>query len=250
MSFGTTHFGYKRVPINEKPKLVAGVFSSIAEKYDLMNDVMSMGLHRLIKRMAVRVSEVILDDYVLDLAGGTGDLTIHFSRIVGINGHVILADINESMLKAGQRRLSRIGICKNVTYMKTDAQHLPFDNNSFDCVTISFGIRNFTDERAALHSVKRVLKPNGRLIILDFAKPKNRLLQKAYHLYSFGFVPIAGRVFTGDGNSYRYLAESIKMHPDQETLRRMMEETGFSGCHYFDIMNGIVALHKGTKPRG
>jgi demethylmenaquinone methyltransferase/2-methoxy-6-polyprenyl-1,4-benzoquinol methylase len=239
MSFGTTHFGYKRVPINEKPKLVAGVFSSIAEKYDLMNDVMSMGLHRLIKRMAVRVSEVILDDYVLDLAGGTGDLTIHFSRIVGINGHVILADINESMLKAGQRRLSRIGICKNVTYMKTDAQHLPFDNNSFDCVTISFGIRNFTDERAALHSVKRVLKPN-----------ENRLLQKAYHLYSFGFVPIAGRVFTGDGNSYRYLAESIKMHPDQETLRRMMEETGFSGCHYFDIMNGIVALHKGTKPRG
>jgi demethylmenaquinone methyltransferase/2-methoxy-6-polyprenyl-1,4-benzoquinol methylase len=227
MSFGTTHFGYKRVPINEKPKLVAGVFSSIAEKYDLMNDVMSMGLHRLIKRMAVRVSEVILDDYVLDLAGGTGDLTIHFSRIVGINGHVILADINESMLKA-----------------------VPFDNNSFDCVTISFGIRNFTDERAALHSVKRVLKPNGRLIILDFAKPKNRLLQKAYHLYSFGFVPIAGRVFTGDGNSYRYLAESIKMHPDQETLRRMMEETGFSGCHYFDIMNGIVALHKGTKPRG
>ncbi|MFH2011474.1 MAG: bifunctional demethylmenaquinone methyltransferase/2-methoxy-6-polyprenyl-1,4-benzoquinol methylase UbiE [Pseudomonadota bacterium] len=249
MSFNTTDFGYKQVPINEKTKLVASLFTSVADKYDLMNDVMSMGMHRIIKHRAVRLSGVKAGDYVLDLAGGTGDLAVYFSKIVGIKGRVILADINEAMLKRGKKRVSeKIGTYRNVIYITTDAELLPFYSNSFDCVAISFGMRNFTDKMKALNSVKRVLKPNGKLIILDFSKPEGKILQKAYYIYSFRIVPIVAKLLTGKGESYRYLAESIRMHPDQKKLKEMMEEGGFSRCCYCNMMHGITALHEGTKP--
>jgi demethylmenaquinone methyltransferase/2-methoxy-6-polyprenyl-1,4-benzoquinol methylase len=243
-----TDFGYRKVPAKEKARLVSGVFTSVVERYDLMNDVMSMGMHRVIKRMTVKSSGVASGDWVLDLAGGTGDLTIHFSRILGRNGRIVLADINEDMIRAGQRRISKIHTSSNVRYVRANAEALGFKDDTFDCVTISFGVRNFTDKGAALRSVMRALKPHGRLMVLDFSRPRNKLLRRAYHLYSFGFVPLAARVIAGDKDSYCYLSESIRMHPDQEALKEMMENAGFVRCHYRNLFNGIIALHEGTKP--
>nr|WP_198673772.1 bifunctional demethylmenaquinone methyltransferase/2-methoxy-6-polyprenyl-1,4-benzoquinol methylase UbiE [Algibacillus agarilyticus] len=243
----TTHFGYKTVNKEEKVKKVAEVFHSVAAKYDVMNDLMSFGIHRLWKRFTIDNSGVRAGQKVLDLAGGTGDLTAKFSRIVGQSGHVILADINNSMLNVGREKLHDLGIVGNVDYVQANAEALPFADNTFDIVTIAFGLRNVTDKDAALRSIYRVLKPGGRLLVLEFSKPSTELLSKAYDIYSFNILPKMGDLVASDGESYQYLAESIRMHPDQETLKQMMETAGFEECNYQNLTGGIVALHKGFK---
>lgn len=245
---GTTHFGYRDVPEGEKEGLVAGVFHSVASSYDVMNDLMSMGIHRLWKRFTIELSAARPGHVVLDIAGGTGDLAKQFSRIVGENGRVVLADINESMLRVGRDRLTDQGIVGNMEFVQANAECLPFPDNTFDCITISFGLRNVTDKDAALRSMCRVLKPGGRLLVLEFSKTNNPLLTKAYDLYSFSLLPIMGKLVAGDSESYRYLAESIRMHPDQETLEGMMKKAGFVNTAYHNMTGGIVALHKGVKP--
>lgn len=244
----STHFGYKTVNSDDKAKLVGGVFDSVATKYDVMNDFMSAGIHRIWKRFTVEVSGVRSGNYVLDIAGGTGDLAAKFSKIVGEKGHVVLADINESMLGVGRNKLIDKGIASNVSFTQADAQFLPFSDNTFDCITIAFGLRNVTNKELALGSMLRVLKPGGRLFVLEFSKPTNPLLGKAYDAYSFSFLPLMGKLVVNDAASYRYLAESIRMHPDQETLKRMMEDNGFEICQYYNMTGGVVALHKGVKP--
>src|SRR5690606_7293327 len=243
----TTHFGYKTVDADEKVKLVAGVFHSVAAKYDVMNDLMSAGVHRLWKRFTIELSGVRPGNRVLDIAGGTGDLTAKFSRLVGAEGKVVLADINESMLRVGRDKLIDNGIVDNVEYVQANAECLPFPDNFFDCVTIAFGLRNVTDKDAALRSMLRVLKPGGRLLVLEFSKPPNQALAKLYDLYSFTALPVLGKLIANDADSYRYLAESIRMHPDQQTLKAMMESAGFARCEYFNMTGGIVALHRGIK---
>ncbi len=247
-SDSTTHFGFETVDKTQKASKVAEVFHSVAAKYDLMNDLMSGGVHRLWKRFTIEMSAVRPGHRVLDIAGGTGDLTAKFSRIVGSEGQVILADINDSMLKVGRDKLMDNGIAGNVQFTQADAQFLPFPDNHFDCITIAFGLRNVTDKDLALRSMRRVLKPGGRLLVLEFSKPANPLLEKAYDLYSFKALPFMGQVITNDGDSYRYLAESIRMHPDQETLKNMMTDAGFANVEYHNMTGGIVALHKGIKP--
>ncbi|MFT6253834.1 MAG: demethylmenaquinone methyltransferase/2-methoxy-6-polyprenyl-1,4-benzoquinol methylase [Granulosicoccus sp.] len=244
----TTHFGFQEVPIEEKAHRVADVFHSVAGKYDLMNDLMSGGVHRLWKRFTIELSAVRPGHKVLDIAGGTGDLAYKFSTLVGDAGQVILSDINSSMLNVGRDRLIDLGVNQNVQYVQLDAQHIPFDDNSFDCITISFGLRNVTDKDLALRSILRVLKPGGRLLVLEFSKPKNALLEKVYDQYSFRLLPAIGKLITNDAESYRYLAESIRMHPDQETLKGMMADAGFENVEYHNMTGGIVALHKGIKP--
>jgi len=244
----TTHFGYEEVAVDEKAGRVADVFHSVAAKYDLMNDLMSAGVHRLWKRFTIEVSGVRAGDKVLDIAGGTGDLSFKFSRIVGENGLVVLADINESMLKVGRDRLLDRGAAGNVVVSQADAQFLPYADNTFDCITIAFGLRNVTDKDLALRSMLRVLKPGGRLLVLEFSKPKSSLLGKVYDTYSFKLLPFMGKVITDDADSYRYLAESIRMHPDQQTLKKMMNEAGFGETKFYNMTGGIVALHKGIKP--
>ncbi len=243
----TTHFGYKTVNIEEKESMVAGVFHSVAKQYDVMNDLMSFGVHRLWKRFTIDASGVRPGNKVLDLAGGTGDLTAKFSKIVGQSGQVILADINSSMLQVGRDKLRDLGIVGNVDYVQANAQALPFEDNSFDVVTIAFGLRNVTDKDEALRSIYRVLKPGGRLLVLEFSKPDSELLNKAYDFYSFNILPKMGDFVAQDGESYQYLAESIRMHPDQETLKSMMETAGFEHATYHNLTGGIVALHKGYK---
>ena len=244
----TTHFGYKTVNANEKVGLVAGVFHSVAAKYDLMNDLMSAGVHRIWKRFTIELSGVRPGNKVLDIAGGTGDLTAKFSRIVGPQGKVVLADINDSMLRVGRDKLIDRGIVGNVEYVQANAECLPFPDNYFDCVSIAFGLRNVTDKDAALRSMLRVLKPGGRLLVLEFSKPQSAALGKLYDVYSFSALPVLGKLFANDSDSYRYLAESIRMHPDQETLKAMMETAGFARSEYFNMTGGIVALHRGVKP--
>ena len=244
----TTHFGYKTVDAKEKVKLVAGVFHSVAAKYDLMNDLMSGGVHRLWKRFTIELSGVRPGNKVLDIVGGTGDLTAKFSRIVGREGKVVLADINDSMLKVGRDKLIDKGIVGNVEYVQANAECLPFPDNYFDCVSIAFGLRNVTDKDAALRSMLRVLKPGGRLLVLEFSKPQSAALGKLYDTYSFTALPMLGKLFANDADSYRYLAESIRMHPDQETLKQMMQNAGFARSEYFNMTGGIVALHRGLKP--
>jgi demethylmenaquinone methyltransferase / 2-methoxy-6-polyprenyl-1,4-benzoquinol methylase len=244
----TTHFGYKTVSKNEKAGLVAGVFHSVAAKYDLMNDLMSAGVHRVWKRFTIELSGVRPGNKVLDIAGGTGDLTAKFSRIVGPTGQVVLADINDSMLKVGRDKLIDHGIVSNVEYVQANAECLPFPDNYFDCVSIAFGLRNVTDKDAALRSMLRVLKPGGRLLVLEFSKPQSAALGKFYDLYSFTALPMLGKLFANDSDSYRYLAESIRMHPDQETLKTMMASAGFARSEFFNMTGGIVALHRGVKP--
>lgn len=244
----TTHFGFQEVPVEEKADRVADVFHSVASKYDLMNDLMSGGVHRLWKRFTIELSAVRPGQKVLDIAGGTGDLAYKFSKLVGDKGQVVLSDINASMLNVGRDRLIDRGVDSNVQYVQLDAQHIPFEDNSFDCITISFGLRNVTDKDLALRSMLRVLKPGGRLLVLEFSKPKNSLLEKVYDQYSFRLLPMMGKLITNDADSYQYLAESIRMHPDQDTLKSMMNDAGFEQVEYHNMTGGIVALHKGIKP--
>ena len=243
----TTHFGYEEIPVAEKEQRVGQVFRSVASRYDLMNDVMSLGSHRLIKRFTIELSALRSGHKVLDLAGGTGDFSIRFSSIVGETGQVILADINEAMLKVGRDRIIDKGISNNVDFAQVNAEELPFADNTFDCVCIAYGLRNVTDKDAALASMRRVLKPGGRVLVLEFSKPKNELIGKAYDAYS-KLWPVAGKLITGDADSYRYLVESIRMHPDQETLKTMMENSGLENCKYQNVMDGICAIHVGFKP--
>ena len=215
----TTDFGFQTVDKDEKQTMVAKVFHSVASKYDLMNDLMSFGIHRVWKRYTIEASGVRRNQRVLDLAGGTGDLTAKFSRLVGENGEVVLADINDSMLKMGREKLRDHGIVGNVSYVQANAEELPFPDDYFDCITISFGLRNVTDKAKALRSMFRVLKPGGRLLVLEFSKPVLDPLSKIYDAYSFHILPRIGQVIVNDADSYRYLTESIRMHPDQETLK-------------------------------
>lgn len=242
----TTHFGYREVPTSEKAQHVAEVFHSVAGKYDLMNDLMSMGIHRFWKWFTINSSGVRRGARVLDIAGGTGDLTRKFSRLVGDSGKVILADINASMLNVGRDRLTDDGFVGNIDYVQANAESLPFPDNSFDCITIAFGLRNVTDKDKALASMFRVLKPGGQLMVLEFSKPAD-WLASIYDTYSFKVLPRLGKLFTGDEESYRYLAESIRMHPDQDTLKQMMSDVGFERCDYLNMSAGIVALHRGYK---
>ncbi len=243
-----THFGFEQVDMEAKAGRVADVFHSVAAKYDVMNDLMSGGVHRLWKRFTIELSGVRPGHKVLDIAGGTGDLSFKFARLVGEAGQVVLADINESMLKVGRDRLLDRGIAGNLQVAQADAQYLPFADNTFDCITIAFGLRNVTDKDMALRSMLRVLKPGGRLLVLEFSKPRNALLEKVYDTYSFRVLPFMGKLVANDADSYRYLAESIRMHPDQETLKGMMEEAGFVNTDFYNMTGGIVALHKGVKP--
>ena len=244
----TTHFGFREIPVDEKVRHVADVFHSVAGKYDLMNDLMSGGVHRLWKRITIERSGVRTGQSVLDIAGGTGDLTRKFSRLVGPTGKVILADINDSMLKVGRDKLINSGTAGNVEYVQANAEALPFADNTFDVITIAFGLRNVTDKDAALRSMQRVLKPGGKLMVLEFSKTQNIALTKIYDFYSFNILPQMGKLIANDAESYRYLAESIRMHPDQETLKDMMEEAGLVNCRYENMTGGVVALHTGIKP--
>lgn len=227
--------------------MVAGVFHSVAEKYDLMNDLLSFGIHRIWKRFTIDCSGVRKGQKVLDLAGGTGDFTAKLSRIVGRTGKVILADINSSMLEVGREKLRNLGVVGNVDYVQANAESLPFSDNTFDCVIISFGLRNVTDKDKALKSIFRVLKPGGRLLVLEFSKPIFDPLSKIYNFYSFNILPKVGEIIVNDADSYRYLAESIRMHPNQSILKEMMEEAGFEQVNYYNLTAGIVALHRGYK---
>ena len=243
-----THFGYREVDADEKASLVAGVFDSVAARYDLMNDLMSGGIHRVWKRFTIEVSGVRPGHRVLDIAGGTGDLTARFSRLVGQQGLVVLADINRAMLAVGRDKLTDAGLCGNIAFAQADAELLPFPDNTFDCITIAFGLRNVTDKDKALRSMHRVLKPGGRLLVLEFSKPRNALLSKLYDTFSFNVLPRLGKLVADDADSYRYLAESIRMHPDQETLLTMLEDAGLVDCEFYNMTGGIVALHRGIKP--
>ncbi|HAN28262.1 MAG TPA: bifunctional demethylmenaquinone methyltransferase/2-methoxy-6-polyprenyl-1,4-benzoquinol methylase UbiE [Haliea salexigens] len=243
----TTHFGYREVEEDAKAGLVANVFHSVAGRYDLMNDLMSGGIHRIWKRFTIELSAVRAGQSVLDIAGGTGDLAAKFADIVGPTGRVVLADINESMLNVGRDKLLDHGYQGNLEFVQADAQYLPFPDDSFDCVSIAFGLRNVTDKDLALRSMLRVLKPGGRLLVLEFSKPANPLLEKAYDSYSFRVLPFMGKLVAGDSDSYQYLAESIRMHPDQETLLGMLEDAGFVNCEYHNLTGGVVALHRGFK---
>ena len=243
----STHFGFKEVPVEDKVNKVAEVFHSVADKYDVMNDLMSFGIHRLWKRFAIELTGVRAGHQVLDVAAGTGDLSLKFSRLVGPEGRVVISDINSSMLSNGRDRLINEGVSGNVEYVQANAECLPFADDQFDCITIGFGLRNVTDKDAALRSFYRILKPGGRLLVLEFSKPNNPLLSKAYDAYSFSILPKVGQLVAGDGDSYQYLAESIRMHPDQETLKEMMTNAGFVQCDYHNMTGGIVAIHRGIK---
>lgn len=243
----TTHFGYQKVSAGEKPRKVAGVFDSVADQYDVMNDLMSLGMHRWWKRFAVSVSGVRAGDWVLDLAGGTGDLSSRLLPLVGQKGWVVLSDINANMLNEGRRRLVDEGAVGNVTYAQIDAEQLPFADNTFHCVTIGFGLRNVTDKERALVAMYRALRPGGRVIVLEFSHPIAPCLKPAYDLYSFTVLPVLGKLVANDAASYRYLAESIRMHPHQNLLLQMMEKAGFERCQCFNLAGGIVAVHRGYK---
>ncbi len=243
----TTHFGFEQVAVQDKVKHVGNVFHSVAQKYDIMNDALSFGIHRAWKALTIQMSGVRAGHKVLDIAGGTGDLTMAFSKIVGDTGHVVLADINESMLNVGKSRLIDKGFWRNISLTQCDAEKLPFTDNSFDCISIAFGLRNVTNKDAALRSMYRVLKPGGRLLVLEFSKPTIKPLSKLYDFYSFNIMPKIGKWVANDEDSYRYLAESIRMHPDQESLKYMMEEAGFDKTEYHNMTGGIVALHRGFK---
>ncbi|MDD4977922.1 MAG: bifunctional demethylmenaquinone methyltransferase/2-methoxy-6-polyprenyl-1,4-benzoquinol methylase UbiE [Gallionella sp.] len=240
----TTHFGFETVDESEKAKKVAGVFTSVASKYDVMNDLMSAGLHRIWKRYAISVSGVRTGQKVLDVAGGSADLSRLFLKAVGETGQVVLTDINNAMLRVGRDRLLDEGITTPTT--QCDAEHLPFPDNYFDCVSIAFGLRNVTHKEAALREMHRVIKPGGRVIVLEFSKVA-KPLEKIYDLYSFKLLPKMGQMIAGDAASYRYLAESIRMHPGQEELKQMMVDAGLERVEYFNLTGGVVAVHRGYK---
>lgn len=240
----TTHFGFKQVPEGEKQAKVGEVFHSVAQKYDVMNDVMSAGMHRVWKQFALDTSGVKAGDKVLDIAGGSGDLSKLFAKKVGPSGEVILTDINASMLGVGRDRLIDAGL--SVPAMQCNAEQLPFADNTFDCVIVAFGLRNMTHKDVALKEMQRVLKVGGRLLVLEFSKVW-QTLEKLYDLYSFKLLPLMGKLIAKDAESYQYLAESIRMHPDQETLKQMMLDAGFNRVDYYNLSAGVVALHKGYK---
>jgi len=246
MSKESTHFGYETVPLQKKAGLVREVFDSVASRYDLMNDLMSGGLHRLWKRFTIEQAAVRKGHVVLDLAGGTGDLARVFCDQVGQSGQVVLADINASMLKEGRNRLIDSGVSGNLSIVQVDAECLPFAGSSFDCITMAFGLRNVTDKQAALQSMYAVLKPGGKALVLEFSRA-DEALRPVYDLYSFKVLPLLGKLVAGDASSYRYLAESIRMHPDQETLKGMMQDAGFERCRYHNLAGGVVALHVGYR---
>jgi demethylmenaquinone methyltransferase / 2-methoxy-6-polyprenyl-1,4-benzoquinol methylase len=240
-------FGFEKVPWAEKAERVRAVFSSVAGKYDVMNDLMSLGVHRLWKRFALSLSGLKPGQRALDVAGGTGDLAVGLARQVGKTGQVVLSDINPEMLAAGRDRLIDLGFAGNVECVLADAERLPCADDSFDCVTIGFGLRNVTDKAAALSSMYRVLKPGGQLIMLEFSTPVAPGLKPLYDAYSFGVLPRLGEWVAKDAASYRYLAESIRMHPDQETLLAMLDAAGFGQTRYHNLSGGIVAVHRGYK---
>ncbi len=243
----TTHFGYEKVDIKEKAGRVRQVFDSVATRYDLMNDLMSMGIHRLWKRFAVELAGIRRGQKVLDLASGTGDLAARFAGLVGPDGLVVMTDINAAMLEQGRGRMADQGVVGNVKYTQVNAEAIPFPDNHFDCVTIGFGLRNVTDKQRAIGEMFRVLKPGGRALVLEFSHPRAEPLKSAYDIYSFKVLPTLGKLVADDEDSYRYLAESIRMHPDQETLKGMMEQAGFERCDYHNLTGGIVAVHRGFK---
>ena len=243
----TTHFGYREVPVEEKARLVHEVFRSVATNYDLMNDLMSLGVHRLWKRFVVSLSGVREGQRILDLAAGTGDLAAQMARRVGAKGSVVLTDINPQMLRIGRDRLIEQARVGNVSFVQADAESLPFSAGSFDCVTIAFGLRNVTHPLQALRSMARVVRPGGCVLVLEFSHPRSSLLRALYDLYSFHVLPQMGRLVAKDAESYRYLAESIRVHPDQQRLKAMMEEAGLERCEYFNLTGGIVALHRGYR---
>ena len=243
----TTHFGYQRVRTEEKADHVRAVFDSVADRYDLMNDLMSFGIHRIWKRVAVELAGVRRGHRVLDLASGTGDLAARFAGLVGPEGVVVMSDINAAMLDQGRMRMADRGLLGNVEYAQINAEQIPFPDDSFDCISIGFGLRNVTNKQRALEDMLRVLKPGGRLLILEFSHPRNRPLKFAYDLYSFRLLPLLGRLVAQDQASYQYLAESIRMHPDQEGLMQMMQDAGFERCDYHNLTGGIVAIHRGFK---
>ena len=240
-------FGFEKVPEDEKAGRVKGVFDSVANRYDIMNDLMSFGIHRLWKKFTIAQTGLRPGQSALDVAGGTGDLAIGLARQVGKRGRVVLTDINENMLVNGRGRLVDAGLTGNINCCVADAQNLPFPDRSFDCVTVAFGLRNVTDKMAALESMFRVLNPGGQLLILEFSKPVAPGLGPVYDAYSFKLLPWMGRLVADDADSYRYLAESIRMHPDQETLQTMMETAGFERCRFHNLTGGIVALHRGYR---
>jgi demethylmenaquinone methyltransferase / 2-methoxy-6-polyprenyl-1,4-benzoquinol methylase len=244
----TTHFGYKEVPVAEKTYRVREVFNSVARRYDLMNDLMSVGMHRLWKRVAIETAAVRPGMQVLDLASGTGDLARAMARRAGSKGHVCLADINDQMLRVGRDRAIDAGELQGLSWCQCDAEALPYPDASFDRVTIGFGLRNVTRKEVALAEMLRVLKPGGRALVLEFSKPVSAPLEQVYDLYSFSVLPALGKVVTNDAESYQYLAESIRKHPDQDTLKQMMETAGFNQVSYQNLTGGIVALHLGIKP--
>ena len=242
-----THFGFQEVDENQKQSMVGDVFRAVAGNYDVMNDAMSMGVHRAWKWFAVAQSGVMPGDAVLDLAAGSGDLSLKFAKKVGEEGSVVVTDINEAMLDQGRTRLTDAGVASNVDYCLVNAEHLPFGDNSFDCVSISFGLRNVTHKEAALASMYRCLKPGARAIILEFSQPTNESFRRLYDAYSFNVIPKLGEVIADDRESYQYLVESIRQHPPQEELKQMMLDAGFDRVRYHNLTGGIVALHIGYK---
>jgi len=243
----STDFGFQRVPLEDKARRVRGVFDSVADRYDLMNDLMSAGTHRLWKRFTLALANLRPGQRALDVAGGSGDLAAGLARQVGERGLVVLTDINAAMLARGRDRLLDAGLVGNVACVQANAERLPFPDASFDCVTIGFGLRNVTDKAAALASMRRVLRPGGQLLVLEFSHPTAPGLRPLYDAYSFNVLPRLGQWVAGDGDSYRYLAESIRMHPDQEALLALMRAAGLEGCDYHNLSGGIVAVHRGYK---
>jgi demethylmenaquinone methyltransferase/2-methoxy-6-polyprenyl-1,4-benzoquinol methylase len=244
---GLTDFGFEQVPWQDKARRVRSVFDSVVDRYDLMNDLMSGGAHRLWKRFLLALTGLRAGDCALDLAGGTGDIAAGLARQVGKSGRVVLADINAGMLARGRDRLTDRGLVEGLHYLQADAERLPFTGASFDCVTIGFGLRNVTDKAAALASMQRVLKPGGQLLILEFSRPVVPAVSRLYDLYSFNLLPWLGRAVAGDPDSYRYLAESIRRHPDQDTLIGMMQAAGLESCRFHNLSGGIVAVHRGYR---
>ncbi|MGI9228722.1 MAG: bifunctional demethylmenaquinone methyltransferase/2-methoxy-6-polyprenyl-1,4-benzoquinol methylase UbiE [Gammaproteobacteria bacterium] len=240
-------FGFRRVSSGEKTRRVKGVFTSVADDYDLMNDLMSLGVHRLWKRFSVHIAGLKPDARVLDLAGGTGDMTALIKKRLNEKGHIVLCDINGEMLRAGRDKLYDNGICQGLDFVQADAEALPYPDNSFDCVMVAFGLRNITDKQAALQAIHAKLKYGGVLNILEFSRLTLPLLQKLYDRYSFSMIPLLGRLVAGDQDSYQYLVESIRMHPDQETLKDMLQQAGFARVQYYNLSAGIVAHHQAWK---
>jgi demethylmenaquinone methyltransferase / 2-methoxy-6-polyprenyl-1,4-benzoquinol methylase len=243
----TVDFGFQKVPRAEKAERVRSVFASVAGKYDIMNDLMSFGAHRLWKQFTLSLTGLRPGQQALDVAGGTGDLALGMLRQVGKDGRVVLSDINPAMLDVGRDRLLDMGFVGNVECLVADAERLPFEDNSFDCLTIGFGLRNVTDKAAAFRSMYRVLKPGGQLLVLEFSTPVVPALKPLYDAYSFNVLPLLGRLVAHDAASYRYLAESIRVHPNQEALLEMMQSAGFAQARYHNLSGGIVALHRGYK---